>query len=179
MTTLVANVPPTRVWVRKEYLYDLQKGHGEYALGYWVTCKSLTGRALQFETYLTEYAALFDKLPISAFLSWDPDYPDKPKEPTPDLALTDLQFWNGFDHGLTVVEKNLIFNMRFEILTRSAGVVGGTYYLQLTTIMHIGTNLISTLLRYQMSTNPITLWLWTTVKLALIPTIAAVWLIHH
>jgi hypothetical protein len=127
MTTLVANIPPVKVWVRKEYLYDLQWGHGEYTPGYWVTCKSLTGRALQFETYLTEYGALFDKLPISAFLSWDPDYPDKPKEPTPDLALTDLQFWNGFDHGLTVVEKNLVFNMRFEILTRSAGVVGGTY----------------------------------------------------
>jgi hypothetical protein len=113
MTTLVANVPPIRVWVRKEYLYDLQRGHGEYALGYWVTCKSLTGRALYFETYLTEYAALFDKLPISAFLSWDPDYPDKPKEPTPDLALTDLQFWNGFDHGLTVVEKNLNLQYAF------------------------------------------------------------------
>jgi hypothetical protein len=26
MTTLVANVPPIRVWVRKEYLYDLQEG---------------------------------------------------------------------------------------------------------------------------------------------------------
>ena len=127
MTTLVANVPPVKVWVRAEYLYDFQKGHGEYVPGYWVTCKSLTGRALYFETYLTQHACLFDKLPISAFLSWDPDYPDKPKEPTPDLALTDLQFWNGFDHGLTVVEKNLIFNMRFEILTRSAGVVGGTY----------------------------------------------------
>jgi hypothetical protein len=25
MTTLVANVPPVKVWVRKEYLYDLQK----------------------------------------------------------------------------------------------------------------------------------------------------------
>jgi hypothetical protein len=127
MTTLVANVPPTKVWVRKEYLYDLQKGHGEYTPGYWVTCKSLTGRALYFETYLTEHAALFDKLPISAFLSWDPDHPDKPQAPTPDLPLTDLQYWNGFDHGLTVIEKNLIFNMRFEVLTREHGVMQGTY----------------------------------------------------
>jgi hypothetical protein len=127
MTTLVANVPPTKVWVRKEYLYDLQKGHGEYTPGYWVTCKSLTGRALYFETYLTEYGALYDKLPISAFLSWDPDHPDKPQAPTPDLPLTDLQYWNGFDHGLTVVEKNLIFNMRFEVLTREHGVMQGTY----------------------------------------------------
>jgi hypothetical protein len=92
-----------------------------------VTCKSLTGRALYFETYLTEYGALFDKLPISAFLSWDPDHPDKPQAPTPDLPLTDLQYWNGFDHGLTVIEKNLIFNMRFEVLTREHGVMQGTY----------------------------------------------------
>lgn len=127
MTTLVANVPPVKVWVRKEYLYDLQKGHGEYTPGYWVTCKSLTGRALYFETYLTEYGALFDKLPISAFLSWDPDYPDYPKDLSPDLPLTDLQYWNGFDHGLTVVEKNLIFNMHFEVLTREHGVMHGTY----------------------------------------------------
>jgi len=127
MTTLVANVPPVKVWVRKEYLYDLQKGHGEYTPGYWVTCKSLTGRALYFETYLTEYGALYDKLPISAFLSWDSDHPDKPVVPTPDLPLTDLQYWNGFDHGLTVVEKNLIFNMRFEVLTREHGVMQGTY----------------------------------------------------
>jgi hypothetical protein len=127
MTTLVANVPPVRVWVRREYLRDLRDGFGEYTLGYWVTCKSLTGRALYFETYLTEYGALFDKLPLSAFLAWDPDSPHEPKVPTPDLELTDLQFWNGFDTGLTVVEKNLIYNMEFQVMTRSAGVMKGEY----------------------------------------------------
>ncbi len=127
MTTLVANLPPTKVWVRREYLRDLRDGHGEYTLGYWVTCKSLSGRALYFETYLTEYGALYDKLPISAFLSWDPDHPNEPEPPTPDLPLTDLQFWNGFDTGLTVVEKNLIFNMDFEVMTRDNGIMKGTY----------------------------------------------------
>lgn len=127
MTTLVANIPPIKVWVRKEYLYDLQKGHGEYTPGYWVTCKSLTGRALYFETYLTEYGALYDKLPISAFLAWDSDQPKKPISPTPDLPLTDLQFWNGFDTGLIVIEKNLIYNMSFEVLTRGSGVMKGEY----------------------------------------------------
>jgi hypothetical protein len=82
MTTLVANVPPVKVWVRKEYLYDLQKGHGEYTPGYWVSCKSLSGRALYFETYLTHYGALYDKLPISAFLEWDSDHPDAPQTPS-------------------------------------------------------------------------------------------------
>lgn len=127
MTTLVANVPPVKVWVRREYLRDLRDGFGEYTPGYWVTCKSLTGRALYFETYLTEYGAIFDKLPLSAFLAWNPDHPNEPVAPTPDLELTDLQFWNGFDTGLTVIEKNLIYNMEFQVMTRSAGVMRGEY----------------------------------------------------
>jgi len=127
VSTLVANLPPVKVWVRREYLRDLRDGHGEYTPGYWVTCKSLSGRALYFETYLTEYGALYDKLPISAFLAWDSDHPDEPVAPTPDLPLTDLQFWNGFDTGLVVVEKNLIFNMEFEVMTRDAGIQRGSY----------------------------------------------------
>jgi len=127
MSTLVANVPPIKVWVRREYLRDFRDGHGDYTPGYWVTCKSLTGRALYFETYLTEYGALYDKLPISAFLAWDSDHPDCPVDPTPDLPLTDLQFWNGFDTGLTIIEKNLIYNMEFEVMTRSSGTLKGTY----------------------------------------------------
>ncbi len=33
----VINLPPKKVWVRNEYLYDLRRGHGEYTLGYWVS----------------------------------------------------------------------------------------------------------------------------------------------
>ena len=44
-----------------------KKGHGEFVEGVWVTAKSVQGRALYFETYIPEYGALFDKLPISAF----------------------------------------------------------------------------------------------------------------
>ena len=69
MAFLVANVPPVKVWVKKQYLYDLQKGHGEYVQGIWATVKSIQGRALYFETYIPDYAALYDKLPISAFVS--------------------------------------------------------------------------------------------------------------
>ena len=69
----------------------------------------------------------YDKLPISAFLSWDSDHPTSPVVPTPDLPLTDLQFWNGFDTGLTVIEKNLICNMEFEVMTRESGNMKGSY----------------------------------------------------
>ena len=85
MSFLVANLPPTKVYVKKQYLYDHQKGHGEFVEGVWVSCKSIQGRALYFETYLPEYGALYDKLPISAFV-------DSPTEL--DIELEELELWD-------------------------------------------------------------------------------------
>ena len=69
MATLICNLPSVDVWVRKEYLRDHEDGHGEFVKGVWVTAKSIPGRAFYFETYLPSYGALYDKLPISAFVS--------------------------------------------------------------------------------------------------------------
>ena len=33
---LQANLPPIELYVKKEYLYDLEKGHGELVEGLWV-----------------------------------------------------------------------------------------------------------------------------------------------
>jgi len=120
MSALLANLPNTKVYVRKEYLMDYKSGHGEFVEGHWVTVKSMPGRAFYFETYLPEYAALYDKLPISAFVS-------EPKKPEPDLPLQDLQFWNAMDYGVTAIYKQFIGSMDFEILTRSHKVMHGTY----------------------------------------------------
>ena len=65
MPALICNLPAYEVWVRKEYLLDHKGGHGEFVKGVWVSAKSIPGRAFYFETYLPEYAAMFDKLPIS------------------------------------------------------------------------------------------------------------------
>ena len=48
--------------------------YGEYVLGYWVSLKSIWGRSFYFETYHARVWAMFDKLPISAFLEWDRQY---------------------------------------------------------------------------------------------------------
>lgn len=120
MSDLLANLPNTKVWVRKEYLMDFQSGHGEFVEGHWVTVKSLTGRAFYFETYLPEYGALYDKLPISAFVS-------EPKTPDPDLELHNLQFWNAMDYGVTILYKHFIGSMDFEIFTRDHEIYKGTY----------------------------------------------------
>ena len=120
MPALICNLPSYEVWVRKEYLTDHQSGHGEYVKGVWVSAKSIPGRAFYFETYLPEYAAVYDKLPISAFLS-------SPEKPEPDMELHNLQFWNCMDYGLVAVQKQFIGSMHYEIMTRDYGKQTGTY----------------------------------------------------
>jgi len=116
----IVNIPPQKVWVRKEYLTDHTSGHGEFVEGYWVTAKSLPGRTFYFETYLPSYAAMYDKLPISAFLS-------EPKLPDPDLPLDELQFWNCMDYDVTVIDKQFIGSMGFQARTKNHGMINGKY----------------------------------------------------
>ena len=120
MAELICNLPSENVWVRKEYLRDHQDGHGEFVAGVWVSAKSIPGRAFYFETYLPEYGALFDKLPISAFLH-------KKKTPSPDLPLNNLQFWNCMDYGVVAVYKQFIGSMDFQVLSRDHGPLTGSY----------------------------------------------------
>ena len=117
---LICNLPAEKVWVRKEYLRDHQDGHGEFVEGVWVSAKSIPGRAFYFETYLPEYGAMYDKLPISAFLR-------APKTPTPDMSLENLQFWNCMDYGVMCINKGFVSSMDAEIYTRDHGLMNGQY----------------------------------------------------
>ena len=107
MAFLVHSLSPIPVFVKKEYLYDLEKGHGELTPGIWISVKSVMYKALYFETLLTEYGALFDKLPISAFV-WKEDY-DKENQ----LSLDVLQLWDCFDYHVTVIQKPLLSRCQF------------------------------------------------------------------
>jgi hypothetical protein len=80
----------------------------------------MPGRVFYFETYLPEYAAMYDKLPISAFVS-------SPKTPIPDLDLPNLQFWNCMDYGVVAVQKQFIGSMDYECYTRDFGTQKGVY----------------------------------------------------
>ena len=51
---------------------------------------------------------MFDKLPISAFLS-------EPEIPNPDMELHNLQFWNCMDYGVVAVQKQFVGSMHYEL----------------------------------------------------------------
>jgi hypothetical protein len=105
MAFLTHNLPPVEVFVKKEYLYDLKEGHGELTSGIWISVKSVEGKALYFETLLTQYGALYDKLPISAFV-WK-------ENAEGNLPLDHLQIWDCFDYDITVIKKPLLGDCEF------------------------------------------------------------------
>ena len=63
---------------------------------------------------------MYDKLPISAFVS-------RPKTPDPDMDLVNLQFWNCMDYDFTVIQKQFVAPMEWEVRTRHFGSVKGQY----------------------------------------------------
>ena len=97
MPHLVENIPPVECYVRKEYLTNHESGHGSYEHCYWVSAKSIPSRALYIESYLTQYGALYDKLPLHAFC-W------KPIEGEP-YPLDYLQLWDCLSYDITVLKK--------------------------------------------------------------------------
>jgi hypothetical protein len=105
MAFLVHSLPLQSVYVRKEFLYDHERGHGEFTPGIWISVKSVEAKALYFETLLTDYGALYDKLPISAFV-WKTDHGEL-------LPLDVLQLWDCFDYDITVVQKPILSRCEF------------------------------------------------------------------
>ena len=133
MAFLVANLHAITRIVKKQYLYDHKKLQGEFVEGVWVSCKSIQGRALYFETYFPEYGALYDKLPISAFVNAPTDL---------DLELEELQLWDAFSYHLTIVEKASISGVRCKYLAPSKKWYYGEYLFTIDNA-HADTNILN------------------------------------
>jgi hypothetical protein len=119
MSHIVANLPPVKCFVRKEFLYDFEKGHGELEPCWWVSIKSLRGQAFRIEAYLNEYGALYDKLPLHAFC-WKPIV-GKPYE------LDSLQLWDCLSYDITVIKKAQLQSMKCKIKMKDGGWAFGEY----------------------------------------------------
>mgnify|MGYP003153584622 CR=1 FL=1 len=70
MAYLNANIPVTYAQIRREYLYDLTRHHGEVEDCIVFGVSSITGRPLLFHAIM-ENGAVFYRLPISAFIQRD------------------------------------------------------------------------------------------------------------
>jgi hypothetical protein len=128
MSYLVASIPPIEVFIRKEFLYDFTKdnknkllGENEYESAHWITTKSIPNQALYFESFLHDYGALYDKLPIHAFV-WKTDIDKNNMYP-----LDWLQLWDCFSYNISVIKKQRLRNARCEVIMKDKSKAPGYY----------------------------------------------------
>ena len=107
MAYLNANIPPTYAQIKREYLYDLKKHHGEVEDCIIFGLSAITGRSILWHAIM-ENGAIFYRLPISAFIQkgFDPLR-------VPARRLDELQLWNCFSYYPSVHS--------FDILAGQAG----------------------------------------------------------
>lgn len=125
--SFVCPLPPVKILVRAQYLYDFDRGQGDLVEGIWVSVKAIRGEAFRFETYLPQYGALYDKLPISAFLSREVMDEDGL------LTLDTLQIWDALSYHVAVVEKPFLKGLRAEFFAKDKNTYGGEYLFTLDT----------------------------------------------
>ena len=118
----VANLPHIKCYVRKEYLRDLEDGHGEFVEATILAVKSIQGRALYFEAYLPESGACFDKFPLSAFV-WKKDIVESEQ-----LPLDVLELWDAFSYEVQVWKKVLLANCDVDIMLKGGGRMNNYFY---------------------------------------------------
>ena len=119
MSYIVASLPPLKCFVRREFLYNFEKGHGEYEPAIWVSIKALRGQVFRIESLLPNYGALYDKLPIHAYV-WHTDNPGL-------LPIDTLQLWDCMGYRFTVVEKIGLRNLGVKFMAKDKTWVFGQY----------------------------------------------------
>jgi len=133
----VANVPYIKCYVRKEYLYDLEKGHGEFEECVLIAVKSMQGKALIFEAYLPAYGACFDKFPLSAFV-WKKDIKEEEQ-----LPLGQIELWDAFSYDIQIWTKRMLRNCDVDVYVPGKGKIGGEYLFTIDSV-HSDPNMINT-----------------------------------
>lgn len=105
MTVLNASIPPIKIFLRAEYLYDLKSNFGEYENAMLFGISSRPNRALGFHI-LTDRGVVFSDLPINSF-SW--------KE-CEKKQLQELEMWNAFSYNVTVNSFSYLKGLRCSYL---------------------------------------------------------------
>jgi hypothetical protein len=122
MSFLIANLAPVHCYVRREFLYDFKQGQGEYEPAIWVSIKSLRSQAFRIESYLPRYGALYDKLPLHAYVSRNTDLDTEGF-----LTLDTLQIWDCMSYDIAVLQKAFLRNLSCEFYAKDQQLHRGNY----------------------------------------------------
>lgn len=114
---LSSDIPHFEVLVRKEFLYNQERGHGEFESGVCFGVSSITNRALGFHVLL-DNGAIFWRLPLHALCI---------NEKAPKVDIAECQFWDNISYNITVNKYSYLKDRNCSLRTRSGRVINGTY----------------------------------------------------
>jgi len=113
------NIPPIECFIRKEYLYNLQSGHGELVEGTAFAIKSIQGNALLFMV-MTDIGAVYDKIPISALVPFE-------KPESEHIPFHVLQLWDCFSYSPHVIQLMFLKGKRCQVILKDGTKREGIY----------------------------------------------------
>src|SRR5262245_42682763 len=117
MAYLSENIPHFEVLVRKEFLYNLEKGHGKFIPGKVFGVSCILNRALGFHVML-ENGAIFWRLPLAAFCH---------KKSANNVAVQECQLWDNISYNISVTHYDFLKHCDANIKTRSGKTVKAEY----------------------------------------------------
>ena len=120
MSYIEGNFFPMKVFLRNEYLYQFEKGKGEFTEGVLISVRCMAGQVALFQVLLNN-GVLRDKLPSHAFLN----IPEIPKD---DLPFHYLQIWNCFSSNFTLLTLNYLYDTRVSVFMKDKKWHEGSYY---------------------------------------------------
>ena len=150
MAYLNANIPVEYAQIRREYLYDLKKHHGEVEDCIIFGLSAITGRSILFHCIM-ENGAIFYRLPISAFIQRG----FKPEE-VPRRRLDELQLWNCFSYYPSVHSFDILEGQSGKYIGKDKNGTLENIFLRLTLLTQ--TLIYSTLIiqKYRTNTSALT-----------------------
>jgi hypothetical protein len=120
MAYIESNFFPLKVYVRNEYLYQHNKGFGEYTEGIITSIRCMPNQAVLFQVLL-DNGVMRDKLPSHALLT-------KPEIPNPDLPFHFLQLWNCFSYNFSLIQLSFVNGLRVSTFIKDKKWYDGSYY---------------------------------------------------
>jgi hypothetical protein len=114
---LNASVPHFQSFLRREFLYDMERGKGEFVPCLVFGVASIPARALGFHV-LTEEGAQIARLPISALAAF---------RGAEFVSHEELELWDCFSYEVAVTEYEILRGLRCRAFLRSRKMVWGEY----------------------------------------------------
>lgn len=108
MAYLMSSCPPIRCFLRKEFLFNLEKEHGNFVECTWIGIHSVQNKAIGFRI-ITNEGVQFNNLPINAFTT--------NKECT-QLPLDICELWDCFSYNFSVHQFRWLNNKTCKVLLK-------------------------------------------------------------